>query len=78
MRVLDGAGFPVPDLPVTFEVVMGGGSLDGQEGPARIHTDGDGMASVPFRLGAKPGFQSVEASVEGLKVKAVFEAMGSQ
>ena len=47
VAVLDAAGRPVPNTPMTFQVVAGGGSIEGA--PAR--TDAVGLAEVRWTLG---------------------------
>src|SRR5207248_1259403 len=50
--VMDAGGNPVEGTQVTFEVVEGGGTVDGQNSVI-VPTDSDGRASVTFHLGAK-------------------------
>ncbi len=52
--VVDDFGNPQPDVDVTFEVVAGGGTLDGQETLVRS-TDAHGMARAVLTLGPATG-----------------------
>ncbi len=45
--VLDAAGNPVPNTPMTFQVMAGGGTIQG----ATARTDGDGLAGTLWTLG---------------------------
>jgi hypothetical protein len=61
VELLDGNGDLVADEPVTFAVRVGGGVVT----PASVNTDAIGQASANWQLGAAPGLNVVEASVEG-------------
>jgi lysophospholipase L1-like esterase len=56
IRILDGDSIPVQNMPVTFRVMGGGGSLDnpGQTEVTKI-TDGDGKASAVLTIGPSVG-----------------------
>ena len=58
VRVEDGSGAPIPDVPVTFEVTSGGGQV---VPPAGV-TGADGEASTRWALGETVGAQSLRAT----------------
>ena len=58
MQVLDHKGNPFADVPVTFSVTAGGGSLDAVDAT----TDGDGFAQATLTLGPGPGTNTVEVA----------------
>ena len=61
--VVDARGNPVPGTAVSFRVVAGGGSVEGQS----RQTDAAGIAMAgTWILGPEPGTNLVEATVEGL------------
>jgi hypothetical protein len=63
VMVRDGYGNPVAGVGVVFEVISGGGALEG----ARPSTDGRGIAqAASWTLGTVPGPNLVSASVAGL------------
>jgi hypothetical protein len=64
--VFDARGNPVPDVPVTFSVVGGGGTIDGLTEVVRP-TNSDGRVSATLVLGAKvtPNANVVRASFAG-------------
>ncbi|HEX9892784.1 MAG TPA: Ig-like domain-containing protein, partial [Gemmatimonadales bacterium] len=75
VRVTDGSGNPVAAVPVTFEVVTGGGVVAsagfeaafGLLAAAGATTDFDGRAQLgAWRLGSTPGDQSVRVNVGSL------------
>ncbi|MDZ7373910.1 MAG: Ig-like domain-containing protein [candidate division KSB1 bacterium] len=57
VRVLDRYGNPVPGCPVLFEVIDGGGKVNGAES-AEVNTAADGVAQVIWTLGPTLGPQS--------------------
>jgi hypothetical protein len=59
---LDKRGAPVPDLPVEFRIVAGGGELS----DARATTDSTGTASTTWTLGTTAGPHHVEVVTEQL------------
>ena len=58
-RVTDGAGAPVPELRVKWEVVSGGGQVSGK----RHETDVEGLAAGNFTLGPDVGEHVARAVV---------------
>lgn len=67
----------LPDVPVTFAVVAGGGTIDGS--PLQtVRTDSDGRAWVTPTLGPEPGNDNnvVRATVSSLAEAATFVASG--
>jgi hypothetical protein len=64
--VHDFAGNPVPSIPVNFQVVAGGGHIDGDPEATRF-TDSDGRAQVTLTLGPDPGINNniMQAAFEG-------------
>ena len=72
VRVEDQFGNGVAQVPVSFQIVEGGGSLVG----AQVLTDGVGVASVEsWTLGPTPGVNRVEASVDAVGT-VTFRAVG--
>lgn len=70
VRLVDGAGDPVPGRRVGFRVSRGSGVLVDSEGAAReleVLTDAEGRAAARFRLGSRsgPGSHRVSASATG-------------
>ncbi len=63
VRVLDEFGNPVPETPVRFRVVGGGGRI----GPADSSTDGVGRAFSRWWLGPNPGAQTLAVMIPGLE-----------
>ncbi|HTM84658.1 MAG TPA: Ig-like domain-containing protein, partial [Mycobacterium sp.] len=76
VRVLDQAGRPVPDQPVSWTVVAGGGSV-----AASSTTNADGRAAASWTLGSGAGTQRVEAKPTGNgapeNLQAAFSATAS-
>ena len=62
VTVTDGSGNPVPGVTVNWSVAGGGGSL----GALSSVTNGAGLASTTWTLGALAGLQSVTATAAGL------------
>ena len=62
LRVRGTDGSALEDVPVSFQVVQGGGAVD----PATIKTDAYGEVKVKWTLGAGAQAQSIHASVPGL------------
>ena len=79
VAVATDAGFNrLPNLPVTFTVIGGGGSLGGA-GAVTVNTDSNGRAAVTLQLGGAPGSNNnvVVASLSNPQVQpAVFSASG--
>jgi hypothetical protein len=76
--VVDADGNPLPAVLVTFEVVRGSGSLDGQPSLLRL-TDVHGVARAVLKLGLDAGINNnvVAASFAGLTgLQATFTASG--
>ncbi len=63
VRVLDGVN-PVGGVPVTFAVVAGGGSFDG-ESEVVVESGVDGIAQVAYTLGAEAGVNRISATFPG-------------
>jgi len=73
--VVDLEGNPAADVPVTFSVLDGGGTL----GTAMANTGPDGKVATTLRLGAMPGVNNnrVRATFPGLTgLPAIFTATG--
>jgi hypothetical protein len=74
VRVLDKAGRPVPNQPVAWTVVAGGGAVS----PASSNTDASGYAGARWTLGSGAGTQQVRAKPTGNgapdNLQAVFSA----
>ncbi len=68
VQVIDRHGSPVADVPVSFEVVSGGGTI------AREHavSDAFGFAETPWILGPDLGLQTVNATVDGATPTQLF------
>jgi len=64
--VFDASGNPVPDVPVTFSVIRGGGTIDGLIEVVRP-TNSDGRVAVTLVLGTDvtPNANVVRASISG-------------
>ena len=62
LRVRGTDGSALTDMPVSFQVVEGGGAVD----PATMRTDANGEVKVKWTLGAGAQVQSIHASVPGL------------
>ncbi len=80
-QVFDGSGNPLPDVEVTYAVVLGDGTLEDEAsgstpGPeVTVTTDGQGIAGATFVVGPEAGFnnQVVTGRFEGLDgVPAIF------
>jgi len=71
-KVSDQYGNAVPNVVVSWTSTAGSGSLSG----ATSTTNGDGLASISYTLGAQPGPETVTASVSGLASAATFSAQG--
>jgi hypothetical protein len=70
VRVLDGAGDPMPDVTVTWTVRSGGGSVR----PASSIPDEEGKAFTLWTLGPTSGTNTVEASAGGATITFTAEA----
>jgi hypothetical protein len=75
VKLLDNAGAPVSNTPVTFTIVRGNGSLGGGTRVV-VPSSGNGVASVTLKLGDHAGAASdlVEASAPGFIGAATFSA----
>jgi Glucodextranase, domain B/Carboxypeptidase regulatory-like domain len=75
--VVDAGSNRLANVPVTFSVLAGGGSINGQTN-ITINTDSDGRALVKPRLGPGEGYDnnSFAATVAGVAQGAVFKATG--
>ncbi|MGD8602874.1 MAG: Ig-like domain-containing protein, partial [Gemmatimonadota bacterium] len=67
VTLLDARGNPVPDAPVSFTVVSGGGSVT----PTDAATDADGSASAAWTLGTEAGLQEIDV-VAGFADEATY------
>lgn len=63
-KVVDRYGVGVPNLPVSFRVLEGGGSVK----PLQTVTDRYGIAQADVTLGPRPGLQEFEGSAGGLSM----------
>lgn len=70
VRVEDGSGAPIPDVPVTFEVTSGGGQIVPRTGV----TNAVGEASTRWTLGETVGPQSLRATAGRLEAGFVVTA----
>lgn len=61
VEVIDEDDQPYDHFPVNFEVISGGGTIDGQTS-VQVLTGADGRASVYWTLGPNPGLQTVRAT----------------
>ena len=59
--VTDAGGNPVPDVDITFDVVLGNGNLGGQQ-TAVIPTNADGISEILWTLGPDTGAEVNEVS----------------
>jgi adhesin/invasin len=65
-------GEPIPGVAIAFAVADGGGTVS----PATATTDGDGIATTRWTLGAQPGDNVLTASTERLTTQLTFTATG--
>jgi len=70
VQVTDRYGNPVPDKPVTWQVIAG----EGNASPATSETDSEGKATTTWTLGDRIGIHKLTASVEGVAVGVTFRA----
>jgi biopolymer transport protein ExbB/TolQ len=77
VRVTDAHGNPAVGVAVDFAAQSGGGHFPGREGALRQETSRDGLASIPFTLGAEPGPNVVSARVEGVADRVAFTLFGT-
>lgn len=75
VRVLDHEGNPLPGANVTFQVISGGGDLDGYSA-REVVTDADGLAEVVLTLGVNPGQNTLRVFV-GEREVLTFLALGT-
>ena len=68
VQVIDRHGSPVADVPVSFSVVTGGGTIARE----RSVSDAFGFAETPWILGPDLGLQTVEATVDGATPTLLF------
>ena len=73
VRIFDAHGNPVPDHRIKFQLDSGEGRFENGKESAEALTDDSGEASVEFRVGEKPGLNTVTAVVNGEEVS--FQAM---
>jgi Glucodextranase, domain B/Carboxypeptidase regulatory-like domain/Transglutaminase-like superfamily len=75
VAVVDRGSNRVADVPVTFSVLDGGGSIDGRP-TTTVRTDSDGRAWITPTLGGGSGFDNhaFEATIAGIESRAVFTA----
>jgi hypothetical protein len=72
VQVKDAENRPIPGITVTFDVTQG----DGRFLPSSfIKTNSEGKAQTEFEPGTKTGMHIIEASVNGLESKALFNIM---
>jgi hypothetical protein len=69
VSVSDVYGNPVPDQTVLFTPVAGAGTAS----PTRVATDAHGVAGTRWTLGAKPGDQTLAASVKGTQARGTLK-----
>jgi len=62
IRITDGKGFPQREVPVTWEVVEGDGSVSAVTSSTSL----TGIAEAQWRLGTGAGVQRVRATVQGV------------
>jgi hypothetical protein len=76
VKIVDANNKPVSDLTVTFAVVTGGGSIVGETTDV---TGSDGVARVWWKLGPKPGGNSLSATCAGIAAPqtVTFKATGT-
>ena len=76
VKIVDANNKPVSDLTVTFTVVTGGGSIVGETTDV---TGSDGVAQVWWKLGPKPGGNSLSATCAGIAAPqtVTFNATGT-
>jgi 5-hydroxyisourate hydrolase-like protein (transthyretin family) len=70
VEVRDQYDAPLASTPVTFTVLTGGGRLSAET----TTTNANGQAASTLRLGAAPGTNTVEVSVEGISEPVIFTA----
>lgn len=76
VEVRDQYGDPLPDIPVTFTVSAGNGTLDGRVASERVtKSDTSGQADTFLTLGPDPGPNSVSVSLGGRELVR-FDAEG--
>jgi hypothetical protein len=67
VTVYDKNNNPISQMPVTFRVLQGGGTLDGSTDTLKVvNTSGSGKAQVSLTLGRAGATQKVQASAPGL------------
>ena len=70
VRVRDHNNSPLGDVPVTFSVTAGGGTLS----TVATRTDANGRAESTLTLGTQPGTNTVEVSASGISDVRTFSA----
>lgn len=55
VRVRDVLGQSLPFFPVTFEVTLGQGKINGSDGAIQVNTNSEGIAKVEWRMGPQSG-----------------------
>ena len=79
VKLQDGYDNPTPGVHLLFEIVSGGGRLNGSAEPVTVVTDSSGLGEVAWTLGPRVGTQQVKVSVQDVSSQpqgspAVFEA----
>ena len=75
VQVFDHEGNPLPGAKVTFQVVSGGGDIDGYSA-REVVTDADGLAEAVLTLGVNPGRNTLRVVV-GKREVLTFVALGT-
>ena len=75
VQVFDHEGNPLPGAKVTFQVISGGGDIDGYSA-REVVTDADGLAEAVLSLGVSPGQNTLRVSV-GKREVLTFVALGT-
>ena len=58
------AGVPMPQVPVVFTLLSGGGTLGGQGGTYTTHTNASGVAAATFVTPVTPGTSAITAQTQ--------------
>ena len=73
VKIVDRFANPIPDVPITFAVTSGGGTLDS----TNVFSDLDGVARTLWTLGPGLGAQTVQAILPDSAVGAIVDLPGS-
>ena len=73
VRIVDGAGNPIPSQPVAWVIGDGGGAVS----PETSLTNGEGIATTEWTLGPNPGSNTLNAVASGVGIVA-FTATATQ